>query len=394
MGLNSVPSGERIHIGFFGCTNVGKSSLLNAVTGQDNAIVSDVSGTTTDPVFKAMEILPLGACMIVDTPGIDDTSELGNVRVRKTKRILNKCDIAVLVADCRGLKPSDEELLRLFKSKNINYIIAYNKSDIEKRDNLNKNEIAVSAKTGENIDKLKTMIAAFNAESEKRIIGDKICEGDTVLLVTPIDASAPKGRLILPQQQTIRDILDSGGICVTVKETQLETALKTVTPKLVITDSQVFGFVKNTVPKNIPLTSFSILFAKYKGILETAVNGVNTINDIDDGDKVLICEGCTHHRQCEDIGTVKLPRMIEKYTGKKPKYEFSSGGEFPENLNNFKLVIHCGGCMLNAKEMQYRLKCAQDLNVPMTNYGTALAYMNGILKRSLEIFPEISDKLK
>ena len=393
MGLNNTPSGERTHIGFFGCTNAGKSSLLNAVTGQETAIVSDVSGTTTDPVFKAMEILPLGPCMIVDTPGINDDSELGEKRVQKTKRILNKCDIAVLVADCGGLKPADRELVELFKLKNINYIIAYNKCDIKKRSELKENEIAVSAKTGENINKLKEMLASFNISSDKRIIGDKLNENDVVILVTPVDSAAPKGRLILPQQQTIRDILDSDAICVTVKEMQLEEALKIVKPKLVITDSQAFGFVKNIVPQNVTLTSFSILFANYKGILETAVKGVNALNKINDGDKILICEGCTHHRQCDDIGTVKLPRWIEKYTGKKPVYEFSSGGGFPENLSGFKLIIHCGGCMLGSREMEYRLKCAEDSGIPMTNYGTAIAYMNGILKRSLEVFPEILNKL-
>ena len=393
MGLNNTPSGERTHIGFFGCTNAGKSSLLNAVTGQETAIVSDVSGTTTDPVFKAMEILPLGPCMIVDTPGINDDSELGEKRVQKTKRILNKCDIAVLVADCGGLKPADRELVELFKLKNINYIIAYNKCDIKKRSELKENEIAVSAKTGENINKLKEMLASFNISSGKRIIGDKLNENDVVILVTPVDSAAPKGRLILPQQQTIRDILDSDAICVTVKETQLEEALKIVKPKLVITDSQAFGFVKNIVPQDVTLTSFSILFANYKGILETAVKGVNALNKINDGDKILICEGCTHHRQCDDIGTVKLPRWIEKYTGKKPVYEFSSGGGFPENLSGFKLIIHCGGCMLGSREMEYRLKCAEDSGIPMTNYGTAIAYMNGILKRSLEVFPEILNKL-
>lgn len=393
MGLNNTPSGERTHIGFFGCTNAGKSSLLNAVTGQETAIVSDVSGTTTDPVFKAMEILPLGPCMIVDTPGINDDSELGEKRVQKTKRILNKCDIAVLVADCGGLKPADRELVELFKLKNINYIIAYNKCDIKKRSELKENEIAVSAKTGENINKLKEMLASFNISSDKRIIGDKLNENDVVILVTPVDSAAPKGRLILPQQQTIRDILDSDAICVTVKETQLEEALKIVKPKLVITDSQAFGFVKNIVPQDVTLTSFSILFANYKGILETAVKGVNALNKINDGDKILICEACTHHRQCDDIGTVKLPRWIEKYTGKKPVYEFSSGGGFPENLSGFKLIIHCGGCMLGSREMEYRLKCAEDSGIPMTNYGTAIAYMNGILKRSLEVFPEILNKL-
>lgn len=393
MGLNNTPSGERTHIGFFGCTNAGKSSLLNAVTGQETAIVSDVSGTTTDPVFKAMEILPLGPCMIVDTPGINDDSELGEKRVQKTKRILNKCDIAVLVADCGGLKPADRELVELFKLKNINYIIAYNKCDIKKRSELKENEIAVSAKTGENINKLKEMLASFNISSDKRIIGDKLNENDVVILVTPVDSAAPKGRLILPQQQTIRDILDSDAICVTVKETQLEEALKIVKPKLVITDSQAFGFVKNIVPQDVTLTSFSILFANYKGILETAVKGVNALNKINDSDKILICEGCTHHRQCDDIGTVKLPRWIEKYTGKKPVYEFSSGGGFPEDLSGFKLIIHCGGCMLGSREMEYRLKCAEDSGIPMTNYGTAIAYMNGILKRSLEVFPEILNKL-
>ncbi len=392
MGLNSTPSGERTHIGFFGCTNVGKSSLLNAVTGQNTAMVSDVSGTTTDPVFKAMELLPLGPCMIVDTPGIDDKSELGEKRVQKTKRILNKCDIAVLVAD-NALTTADKELVELFISKNIDYITVYNKCDIKKYNNLKENEIAVSAVTGENIGKLKEMIAALGKDDDKRIIGDKICKDDVVILVTPIDGAAPKGRLILPQQQTIRDILDSEGICVTVKETQLETALKTISPKLVITDSQVFGFVKNIVPENIPLTSFSILFAEYKGILKTAVSGVNAINKINSGDEVLICEGCTHHRQCNDIGTVKLPRMLEKHTGTKPIYTFASGGDFPEDLKKFKLIIHCGGCMLNAKEMTYRLKCAEDSGIPITNYGIALAYMNGILHRSLKIFPDILNKL-
>lgn len=394
MSLNSTPVANRLHIAFFGKRNAGKSSLVNAVTGQDLSVVSDVKGTTTDPVTKTMELLPLGPVVIIDTPGYDDEGELGELRVRKTKQILNKTDVAVLVVDSSaGKDVADEELINLFKAKNIPFIVAYNKSDIKRSDRLGENEISVSALNGENVYALKELIGSLHKSDEngKKIIADKIKPNDIVVLVTPIDESAPKGRLILPQQQTIRDILDAGAVALVTKETELASTLEKIGDKvsLVITDSQAFGFVSKLVPEAIPLTSFSILMARYKGFLDEAVNGAAAIESLNDGDTVLISEGCTHHRQCNDIGTVKLPNLLKKYTGKALNFEFSSGTEFPEDLSRYSLVIHCGGCMVTEREMIYRMKTATDSGVPITNYGTSIAYMNGILKRSVEIFPHL-----
>ncbi|MDE6425066.1 MAG: [FeFe] hydrogenase H-cluster maturation GTPase HydF [Ruminococcus sp.] len=391
MNLNDIPSGERVHIGFFGKRNVGKSSLVNAVTGQELSVVSDIKGTTTDPVSKAMELLPLGAVVITDTAGYDDSGKLGEMRVRKTRQILNRTDIAVLVVDSTtGISDSDNELIELFKNKNIPYLIAYNKSDI-KNVPRGTNEISVSAVNKHNIHELKEKIARlYISENKKFIVRDLINPEDVIILVTPIDAAAPKGRLILPQQQTIRDILDSNAMAIITKEFQLAKTLeKFPTPKMVITDSQVFGYVSNIVPENIPLTSFSILMARYKGFLETAVKGTSAIRTLRDGDKVLISEGCTHHRQCGDIGSIKLPAILKKFTGKILNIELSSGRDFPEDLSEYKLIIHCGGCMLNQREVSFRMKSATDQNVPFTNYGIAIALMNGILKRSIEIFPDM-----
>lgn len=387
MGLNDTPVGERTHIGFFGCTNSGKSSLINAVTNQQVSIVSEVKGTTTDTVEKAMELLPLGPLLLLDTPGIDDKSELGKKRIESAKKALRKCDIAVLVTDCtRQLNHTEKELIRTFKEKNIPFIIVNNKADLTDKGG----EYFVSAKTGFGINALKEKLAqiADSDNKDRKIAGDLIKKNDFVVLVTPIDASAPKGRLILPQQQTIRDILDAGGISIVAKETELENTLKNLgkKPALVITDSQVFEYVSKIVPEDIPLTSFSILMARYKGFLDTAVKGADVIDKLQNGDKILISEGCTHHRQCEDIGTVKLPNLLKKYTGKELELHFSSGKDYPQNLNDFSLIIHCGGCMLNRKEMQYRMNTAIDENVPFTNYGIAIAHMKGILKRSIAVF--------
>ncbi len=388
MGLNSTPVANRLHISFFGCRNAGKSSLVNAVTGQELAVVSDVLGTTTDPVFKTMELLPLGPVVIIDTPGIDDNGELGEKRVKKTKQILNKSDIAVLVVDASvGMNDYDNEMISIFRQKNIPFILAFNKCDVDICNNLPENAIAVSAKTGKNIYELKEKISSIIPKSqEKPLVSDLINKGSIVVLVTPIDESAPKGRMILPQQQVMRDILDNGSIAVITKETELEKTLKSLknTPDLVVTDSQAFNFVSKIVPENIPLTSFSILMARYKGFLENAVKGVNAIDNLKDGDTVLIAEGCTHHRQCNDIGTVKIPNWLKKHSNKDVKIKTCSGIEFPEDLSEFALVIHCGGCMLNEREVIYRMKCAADQGVPFTNYGTVIAHINGILKRSIE----------
>lgn len=395
MGMNDTPSGERLHIGFFGCRNAGKSSVVNAVTGQDLALVSDVAGTTTDPVSKAMELLPLGPVLVIDTPGVDDEGGLGKMRVERTKRVLEKTDCAVLIADAsRGLNASDRELLQIFKERGIPYVIAMNKCDLTGvPQTASDKEIFVSAKTGENIGALKDRIAvaAKRAESGRRLVGDLLEKGDIAVLVVPIDSAAPKGRLILPQQQAIRDLLESGCIPMVCRESELELTLSACAkkPAMVITDSQAFKLVAEIVPQEIPLTSFSILMARYKGFLETAVKGVTALKDIRGGDKILISEGCTHHRQCGDIGTEKLPRWIRSFTGAQPQFEFSSGGGFPEELSQYKLVIHCGGCMLNASELTYRMKSAEKAGVPFTNYGTAIAYMNGILKRSLAPFPAL-----
>lgn len=394
MGMNNTPASERTHIGFFGRRNAGKSSIVNAVTGQELAVVSDVKGTTTDPVYKTMELLPLGPVMIIDTPGFDDEGMLGELRVKKTKQVLNKTDIAVLVVDAtEGLKESDKELIALFEAKEINYLIVYNKSDLlGKIPEAGAQEIYASALKKENIFEVKERIAALKEnDNEKCIVADKLKRGDFVVLVVPIDSAAPKGRLILPQQQTIRDILDAGAMAIVTKESELAETLAGLAkkPAMVITDSQVFKTVAPLVPKDIPLTSFSILLARYKGLLDAAAPGAVAVEHLKDGDTILIAEGCTHHRQCDDIGTVKIPNWLRKYTGKDIKIETCSGTEFPEDLTKYAMVIHCGGCMLNEREVKYRTKCAVDQGVPITNYGTFIAYVNGILKRSLEVFPEI-----
>ena len=395
MSLNNTPSSERVHIAFFGKRNAGKSSIVNAVTGQNLSIVSDILGTTTDPVLKTMELLPLGPVVIIDTPGIDDTGELGSLRVKKSYQILNKTDVAVLVVDSSvGLSEEDIALLEKIKQKHIPYAVVYNKSDLIKLRAINDNEICVSAENGENINLLKELIArlANIQKNDKSIVSDMLKKGDIAVLVVPIDESAPKGRLILPQQQTIRDIIDHHACAVVTQDTELVSTLNSLSkkPKIVITDSQAFARVSRDTPEDIMLTSFSILFANYKGNLKLAVEGVTALDTLKHGDHILISEGCTHHRQCGDIGTVKLPNLIKKYTGlKNLEFEWTSGIEFSENLKKYKLIIHCGGCMLNEREMKYRLKCAEDEGVPITNYGTAIAYMNGILKRSLAPFPEI-----
>lgn len=399
MGLNDTPSGERLHIGFFGVRNAGKSSLVNAVTNQELSVVSDIKGTTTDPVYKSMELLPLGPVMIIDTPGFDDFGQLGELRIKKTKEILNHTDIAVLVTDASaGLTGTDRELISLFAAREIPYIIVYNKSDIAPKSDLKSNEISVSALDKTNINQLKELIGTLvKTKSEKlKIVGDLIQPNDFVILVVPIDSAAPKGRLILPQQQTIRDILEAGAVPVVTRETELAETLRNTgkKPAMVITDSQAFGMVSKIVPEDIPLTSFSILMARYKGFLRDAVKGAAAIGKLRDGDKVLISEGCTHHRQCEDIGTVKLPKWLAEYTGAELQLEFTSGREFPEDLSGFSLVIHCGGCMLNEKEMKFRRKAAAAQNIPFTNYGTAIAFMKGTLKRSTAIFPAIAAELE
>lgn len=394
MGLQDTPSAERVQIGFFGCRNAGKSSLVNAVTNQETAVVSPVKGTTTDPVTKAMELLPLGPVLIIDTPGIDDEGGLGELRVKRTKQILNRIDCAVLVVDSQeGKTKADQELLELLTQKEIPFLVAYNKSDLKAPVLLEKNEIAVSALKKTGVEELKERIAALGKASHKEriLVKDLVKAEDFVVLVTPIDSAAPKGRLILPQQQTIRDLLEADAIPVVTKETTLKTTLKNLgqKPAMVITDSQVFAKVSQDTPPEIPLTSFSILMARYKGFLEEAVYGVTAIESLQDGDQVLICEGCTHHRQCEDIGTVKIPRWLRQHTGKELELVHTSGKDFPEDLSPYRLVIHCGGCMLNEREVTYRRKCAVDAGVPFTNYGIAIAYMTGILKRSVEVFPKL-----
>lgn len=387
MSMNQTPSGERTHIGFFGRRNAGKSSLVNAVTGQELAVVSDVKGTTTDPVTKAMELLPLGPVLIIDTPGFDDEGALGEKRVRKTRQILNKTDIAVLVVDAaEGMKECDRELLAIFEEKKIPHLVVYNKCDLKDAEG-----ICVSALAGLGIQELKEKIAALKpTDNGRRIISDKLKPGDFAVLVVPIDSAAPKGRLILPQQQTIRDILDVGAIAIVVKESELADTLKNLgkAPAVVITDSQVFKNVAKIVPREVPLTSFSILMARYKGLLDEAAKGVYAVNNLKDSDRILISEGCTHHRQCEDIGTVKIPQWIRGFTNKDITIETSSGGGFPEDLTQYALVVHCGGCMLGEREVMYRVKCAADQGVPITNYGTLIAHMNGILERSLEILKD------
>ena len=405
MSLNDTPSGERIHIGFFGRRNAGKSSVVNAVTGQELAVVSDTKGTTTDPVSKAMELLPLGPVLIIDTPGFDDEGQLGELRVRKTKQILNKTDIAVLVIDAvEGLKQCDEELLSIFKEKDIPYLLVYNKEDMlkeEQKDPLvedNNNVVYVSALQKTHIQELKEKLAKqIKTEDQTlQLVGDLVQPSDLIILVIPIDSAAPKGRLILPQQQVIRDILEAGGAAICVKETELSKLLTDLgnRPSMVITDSQAFAQVSQVVPEEILLTSFSILMARYKGFLDEAVQGAAAIRQLKDGDRVLISEGCTHHRQCDDIGTVKIPRWLKNYTGKNLIIETSSGREFPEDLSPFSLIIHCGGCMLNGREMKYRMKCAKDQHIPFTNYGIVIAHMQGILERSIQVFPDLVKKIK
>ena len=395
-GINSTPSGERVHIGFFGMRNAGKSSLVNAVTNQELAVVSDTKGTTTDPVYKAMELLPIGPVMIIDTPGYDDEGALGELRIKKTLGILNKTDAAVLVVDAAvGKTDGDNELISLFNKKNIPYLIVYNKSDLKGCDT--KDGIAVSTKTKSGIDELMSaMASAFkDGGNDRRLIADLVSPMQLVVLVVPIDSSAPKGRLILPQQQTIRDLLEAGAVSVVVRETELKSTLDMLgkNVSLVVTDSQAFKKVNAETPSDIPLTSFSILMARYKGFLDIAVKGAAAIDKLNNGDTVLISEGCTHHRQCEDIGTVKLPKWLREHTGKDLNFETSSGREFPEDLSKYSLIIHCGGCMLNEREMRFRMQTAADSGVPITNYGTAIAYMQGILKRSIAIFPDLADQI-
>ncbi len=409
MGMNQTPASERVHIGFFGKRNAGKSSVMNAVTGQELAVVSNVKGTTTDPVYKTMELLPLGPVVMIDTPGIDDEGGLGELRVKKSYQVLNKTDVAVLVIDGEsGVSPEDAALAERIRKKEIPLVVIINKKELSPRGlaeraeqelGLERGQVtAVSAVSGDGITELKERIAAaaHTEEPEKYLVRGLLKPADIAVLVVPIDSAAPKGRLILPQQQTIRDILEAGGISVVVRETELQDALSKLgtKPKIVITDSQAFSQVSAVTPEDILLTSFSILFAGYKGNLEQAVRGVTALDRLSDGDTVLISEGCTHHRQCDDIGTVKIPRWIREYTGKEVQIETTSGTEFPDDLSKYKLVIHCGGCMLNEREMKYRLSCAADQGVPMTNYGTLIAYVKGILKRSVEVFPEIYEMLK
>lgn len=395
MSLNNTPKADRIHIGIFGCTNAGKSSIINAITGQNLALVSGIKGTTTDPVSKAMELLPLGPVVIIDTPGLDDDSVLGKQRIKKAIQVLNKTDIALLVVDAlKGITNSDKMIIEKISEKKIPYVVAINKADLlDDYSDLDENQIYVSATTGDGITELKELLAKQKPDNEKelRIVGDLIKPLDLVVLVTPIDESAPKGRLILPQQQTIRDILESGAIPIITRETELRDTLASLgkKPKLVITDSQVFAQVSADTPDDILLTSFSILFARYKGELKELIRGVKIVKELQNGDRVLISEGCTHHRQCEDIGTVKIPKLLLKHTGVKIDFETTSGTEFPADLSQYKLIIHCGGCMLNDREMKYRIKTTVEQDIPIVNYGVLLAFLNGILKRSVQIFPEI-----
>ena len=425
--MNQTPASERVHIAFFGRRNAGKSSLINAVTGQELSVVSDVKGTTTDPVYKTMELLPVGPVVIIDTPGYDDEGDLGELRIKKTRQVLNRTDCGILVLDATvGMGECEKELIALFEERKTPYLVVWNKTDVSSKADFRQEfdvsgkcpacagtisgredaeadgeaqpPLFVSAQTGVGIHELKERIGVLlhTEEEKRRLIGDKIQPGDVAVLVVPIDEAAPKGRLILPQQQTIRDILDAEGMPLVVKDTGLTEAFSVLTgnPAMVITDSQVFGKVAKQVPAEVPLTSFSILMARYKGFLSTAVEGVRTLENLQDGDKILISEGCTHHRQCGDIGTVKLPAMIRKFTGKEPEFVFTSGRDFPEDLTGIRLVIHCGGCMLTERELSYRKKTAEDERVPFTNYGIAMAHMNGILARSVAMFPEVAELLR
>ena len=406
--LNATPAGERVHIGLFGRRNAGKSSLINALTGQKLAVVADVPGTTTDPVLKAMELLPLGPVLMMDTAGIDDTGELGQLRVQKSLQVLNKTDIAILVIDSTaGITDEDRKMLQRIRDKELSCVVVFTKADMAHADTAGiarQNsfppsipQISVSSTTGKNIRELKELLAHLVPQKKAPfpICADLIQPEDNVLLVTPIDSAAPKGRLILPQQQTIRDIIDRGAAAVITRENNVSNALKNMKrpPAMVITDSQAFGKVNQAVPQEIKLTSFSILMARHKGNLEQAVLGVASLKQLQDGDCVLISEGCTHHRQCGDIGTEKLPKWIQDFTGKQFRFSWTSGTEFPTDLSLYKLIIHCGGCMLNEREMQYRYRCAADQNIPMTNYGLCIAYTHGILKRSLSVFPDLADKV-
>ena len=408
MGMNQTPASERVHISFFGKRNAGKSSVINAVTGQDLSIVSSVMGTTTDPVYKTMELLPLGPVMIIDTPGIDDKGELGALRVRKSYQVLNKTDIAILVIDSTISKTEEEfALIHRFHKKKIPYLVVYNKIDLLSNEEIKDlamsvrpGEVLVSASSNMNIYELKEKIASLKPEDTNKyhLIQALIVALDLLLLVVPIDKAAPKGRLILPQQQTIRDILERGALSLVVRDTELKDTLEHfraqgIRPRLVVTDSQAFARVSRDTPEDITLTSFSILFARYKGELETQLKGVSSLSSLEDGDRILISEGCTHHRQCGDIGTSKIPDWIRNYTGKKPVFEFTSGTEFPEDVSSYKMVVHCGGCMLNEREMKYRIACCQDQGVPITNYGILIAQVTGILKRSLGPFPEMQKLL-
>ena len=401
MGLNDTPSSERIQIGFFGRRNAGKSSIVNAVTGQQLAVVSETKGTTTDPVIKTMELLPLGPVVIIDTPGFDDEGSLGALRVKKTKQILNRVDLAVLVIDqTEGMQICDRELIQIFEEKNIPFLILMNKADLSAETpeisvELREKTISASAVTGEGIQQVKERLGVLLPEKADKLllVGDLVQPGDLVILVIPIDKAAPKGRLILPQQQVIRDLLEADATAICVKEHELRETLQKLgeKPALVITDSQVFAKVSADVPEDIPLTSFSILMARYKGFLEQAVLGVTAVEHLKDHQKILIAEGCTHHKQCDDIGSVKIPRWLRNYTGKQIKIETCSGRDFPEDLSEYALIIHCGGCMLNEREISYRMKCAMDQQIPVTNYGITIAYMQGILKRSIRLFPSLYD---
>ena len=399
-GMNQTPAGERVHIAFFGRRNAGKSSLVNAFTGQEMAIVSDVKGTTTDPISKAMELLPLGPVMIIDTPGIDDEGTLGALRVRRTRQVLNKTDLAILVVDAAlGMTAVEEELAALLEQKKVPWVLAWNKADLlPAAPPAAGNAIWVSALTGLHIHELKELAAktAHREEPKRPLVSDLLEPGDVAVLVVPIDKAAPKGRLILPQQQTIRDILEAGASALVCRDSELPQTLARLAqpPKIVITDSQVFGKVSGMVPADVPLTSFSILMARYKGDLPLAVAGAAAVDGLKDGDKVLIAEGCTHHRQCDDIGTVKIPGWIRKRTGVEPEFVFTSGNQFPEDVSGFKMVIHCGGCMLPEREMKYRLACCADQDIPVTNYGILIAYLNGILARTVAPFPDLAALLQ
>ena len=395
MSLQETPSGERVHIGFFGLRNAGKSSLVNAVTGQSLSVVSDVKGTTTDPVKKAMELLPIGPVLILDTPGLDDEGELGLLRVQKTKETLAHTDICVLVTDATSdLSTAETALIKECQARELPYLIVYNKADlIPDRNQTPDNALYVSAKTGEGVFELKERLGklAQQTKKEKKILADLVEAGDTVVLVTPIDESAPKGRLILPQQQTLRELLDLHCTAICCQVPELENTIKALNKqvKLVVTDSQACEKVAAVTPDKIPLTSFSILFARYKGDLPALIRGAAKLSALRDGDLVLISEGCTHHRQCNDIGTVKMPGWIRAFSGVQPEFSFTSGGEFPDDLFRYSLIVHCGGCMLNEAEMRHRIRTAGAAGVPIVNYGIAIAHMHGILERSLRPFEQV-----